>query len=58
MHEWKLIDPSGEFEAEGYENFLIIDDDEFMSIADSAREYYQAKYWLPVPKRPNPPEME
>jgi len=50
--EWKPIDPLGDFEAKRQEEFLLKDENGFIHTGFTARDYYDAKYWFPMPLVP------
>ncbi len=50
--EWRTIDPLGKFEAEGHREFLIMDEFGSIHVGFNVFDYYDSKYWCPIPKIP------
>lgn len=50
--EWRPIDPFGDFDAEGHPQYLTMDEFGSVHIGFNVFDYYDSKYWCPMPKMP------
>jgi len=50
--EWRPINPFGEFEAKGHNEFLIKGECGNVYVGFNVFDYYDSKYWCPMPKMP------
>ena len=48
--EWNPIDLLGELEASDHHIFLLMDEYMNVYVGSTPFEYYDAKYWCPMPK--------
>lgn len=49
---WLKIDKNGSFDAEIYPEFLLQDEYGFVYVGSTCFDYYEAKYWFPLPLLP------